>query len=212
MDLQFWPHRFNPDSPHGIGWRHLSSAPRRPNRCCAEQRLSAERERFVQLFDQAPTFLAVLRGADHVIELANPGYVRLIGDRSVVGRRFAEALPEAVEQGFLALLDEVYRTGKPFAAFGAKYIVQASPEGPIDERYVDFVYEPVTDRDGSVSGILVEGVDVTGRAVADRALSLDCGATGLRDSLSGVGINCDLPFNELQWDEAGKGSFFLPAL
>ena len=99
----------------------------------------------MQLFDQAPTFLALLRGPDHVIELANPGYLKLIGHRPVVGRKVADALPDAVAQGYVALLDEVYRTGKPFSAFGAKYAVQASPDGPIDERYVDFVYQPITD-------------------------------------------------------------------
>ena len=34
----------------------------------SERKLAAERERFVQLFDQAPTFLALLRGPDHVID------------------------------------------------------------------------------------------------------------------------------------------------
>ena len=177
----------------------------------AKQRLSAERERFVQLFDQAPTFLAVLKGPDHVIELANPGYLKLVGHRAIVGRKVADALPDAAAQGYLTLLDEVYRSGKAFSAYGAKYAVQVLPEGPIDERYVDFVYQPMTDRDGSVFGILVQGVDVTTRAAADRALALHRARLDYATRLSGVGFwYCDLPFDELQWDERVKDHFFFP--
>ena len=38
------------------------------------------------------------------------------------------------------------------------------------KRYVDFVYQPIKDADGKVSGIFVEGADVTARAKADAAL------------------------------------------
>jgi signal transduction histidine kinase/ActR/RegA family two-component response regulator len=208
----YWTYGYSPidepEFPHGVGGV-LVICTETTEQVLAEQRLSAERERFVQLFDQAPTFLAVLRGPDHVIELANPGYLKLIGHRRVIGRKVADGLPEAAAQGYLALLDEVYRTGKPFSAFGAKYALQASPEGPIDERYLDFVYQPITDRDGSVSGILVQGVDVTARAVADRALAVDRARLDYATRLSGVGFwYCDLPFDELEWDERVKDHFF----
>jgi signal transduction histidine kinase/ActR/RegA family two-component response regulator len=208
----YWPYSYGPidepEFPHGVGGV-LVICTETTEQVLAERRLSAERERFVQLFDQAPTFLALLRGPDHVIELANPGYLRLVGHRSVVGRKVADALPDAVEQGYLALLDEVYRTGKPFSAYGAKYAVQVLPEGPIDERYVDFVYQPITDRDGSVCGVLVQGVDVTSRAAADRALALNHARLDYATRLSGVGFwYCDLPFDELEWDERVKDHFF----
>jgi signal transduction histidine kinase/ActR/RegA family two-component response regulator len=208
----YWTYSFGPidepEFPHGVGGV-LVICTETTEQVLAERRLSAERERFVQLFDQAPTFLAVLRGPEHVIELVNPGYLRVIGHRSVVGRRFADALPDAVEQGYLALLDEVYRTGTPFSAQGAKYAAQVSPEGPVVERYVDFVYQPISDRDGSVSGILVQGADVTARAMADRALAQDRARLDYATRLSGVGFwYCDLPFDELQWDERVKDHFF----
>ncbi len=135
-----------------------------------ERRLTAERARFAQLFEQAPTFMTVLRGPTHVIELANPGYMRLVGHRSVIGRPLAEVLPEAVEQGFLQLLDKVYTSGDAFLATAASYSMQVEPGGPLVTRYLDFVYQPIKDADGSVSGIFVEGVDVTPRALADAAL------------------------------------------
>ena len=208
----YWTYSFGPiDEPEfldGVGGV-LVICTETTEQVLAERRLSAERERFVQLFDQAPTFLAVLRGPGHVIELANPDYLRLVGHRAVVGRRLADALPDAVEQGYLTILDEVYRTGKPFSAHGAKYAVQVSSQGPVDERYVDFVYQPIADRDGSVTGILVQGVDVTARALADRALALDRARLDYATRLSGIGFwYCDLPFAELEWDERVKEHFF----
>jgi len=210
----YWTYSYSPidepEFPHGVGGV-LVICTETTEQVLVEQRLSAERERFVQLFDQAPTFLAVLRGPDHVIELVNPGYLKLIGHRSVVGRTVADALPDVVSQGYLAILDEVYRTGKPFSANAAKYAAQVSPEDPIDEHYVDFVYQPITGRDGSVSGILVQGVDVTARTLADRALALDRARLDYATRLSGIGFwYCDLPFDELQWDERVKDHFFFP--
>jgi signal transduction histidine kinase/FixJ family two-component response regulator len=210
----YWTYSYSPidepDCPHGVGGV-LVTCTETTRQVLTERKLTAERERFVQLFDQAPTFLAVLKGPDHLIELANPGYLKLVGHRAVVGRKVADALPEAVAQGYLALLDEVYRTGKPFSALDAKYAVQASPEGPISERHLDFVYQPITDPDGSVSGILVQGVDVTARAEADRARALDRARLDYATRLSGVGFwYCDLPFDELQWDERVKDHFFFP--
>ncbi|UNK42731.1 PAS domain-containing protein [Luteimonas sp. S4-F44] len=135
----------------------------------AQRRLAAEAERLGRLFDQAPSFMAMLRGPEHRFELANPGYRRLVGDRDLIGRTVAEALPDAVDQGFKSLLDDVYATGRAFSATGARFVVQATPGGPSVERYLDFVYQPVTDERG-VIGIFVQGVDVTARALADEAL------------------------------------------
>jgi len=133
----------------------------------AEQALRESGARFASLFEQAPTFMAMLRGPEHVFELANPGYMKLIGDREILGRSVADALPEAVAQGYLELLDGVYRTGEPYSATGARFVAQTTPDGPAVERFVDFVYQPITDGIGAVTGIFVEGFDVTDRKTAE---------------------------------------------
>jgi PAS domain S-box-containing protein len=136
----------------------------------ASRQLTAERDQLAQLFEQGPTFMALLRGADHRIELANPAALKLIGHRPVLGRTVADALPEAAQQGYLALLDRVRQTGEPYAANGAEYAFQAAPGAAITTRVVDFVYQPINDAEGLVSGIFVVGTDVTERARADAAL------------------------------------------
>ncbi|HEY0038218.1 MAG TPA: PAS domain-containing protein, partial [Longimicrobium sp.] len=87
-----------------------------PFRAPARGTSRVDDERLTEIFANAPALIAVLRGPDHVFELANPPYLRLLGGRDVVGRPVREAVPEVAEQGFLALLDGVYRSGEPFVA------------------------------------------------------------------------------------------------
>jgi signal transduction histidine kinase len=133
----------------------------------AEQRNAAERERFSELFRQAPSFMAMLRGPEHVFELANPAYLELVEHREIIGKSVAEALPEAKAQGYVELLDDVYASGKAYTAFGAPFMRKTSAEST---RYLDFVYQPIVDAQGAVTGVFVEGFDATHRVSADRAL------------------------------------------
>jgi signal transduction histidine kinase/CheY-like chemotaxis protein len=169
----YWTYSFGPiderDAPNGVGGV-LVICTETTQQVLTERRLAAERESFAQLFEQAPSFMAVLRGPEHRFELANPGYMRLIGHREIIGKPLREALPETVAQGYLQLLDEVYRSGKAYTATGAKYSLQLSAQASLVERYVDFVYQPIIDADGSVSGVFVEGFDTTSRNLADIAL------------------------------------------
>jgi len=111
------------------------------------------------VFDQLPAAVCLVTGPEHVFEFANPGFRSLIGDRSVVGLRTVEALPELAEQGFIDLLDAVYRTGEQFV--GREVSVVLLRADGIEEVIVDFTYQPLWDGDGSVEGILVHAVDVT---------------------------------------------------
>ena len=131
-------------------------------------RANSER-RLAQLFEQAPTFMALLEGPEHRFVLANPGYLRVVGNREVVGKTITEALPEAGPQGYVRLLDQVYQTGTPYAASGSPYRVEVEGQVPID-YIVDFVYQPIRDAEGRVTGVFVEGADVTERSKAGAAL------------------------------------------
>ena len=131
------------------------------------EELQMERARLEFVFQQAPAFLAVLRGPQHVFELVNAAYLQLIGGRQVVGRPLAEALPEVVEQGFLQLLDQVYRTGETYV--GKETEVHLPQEsGGLEPRFLTFVYLPLTGVDGTVVGLIVHGTDVTEQVTARR--------------------------------------------
>jgi signal transduction histidine kinase/FixJ family two-component response regulator len=82
----------------------------------ANAALKAAKDLLTDVLEQAPVAVIVVRGPDHVVELMNPFYRQLIGDRDVIGRRFADVFPDSSPQGILAILDEVYRTAVPFVA------------------------------------------------------------------------------------------------
>jgi PAS domain S-box-containing protein len=136
----------------------------------AVRQVQAEHERFAQLFEKTPTFMVVLAGREHRIELANPGFEALIGRPVQIGKSIAEALPDAVEQGYLDQLNRVFESGAAFVANGARYVAQSSAGGPQREHFVDFVFQPIKDRSGKVTGIFVHGADVTERMRAFAAL------------------------------------------
>jgi PAS domain S-box-containing protein len=127
----------------------------------SQRRANDERDRLAKMFEQAPSFIALLEGPEHRIQFTNPAYQQLIGHRDVVGKTVAEALPDAVAQGYLNLLDRVFLNGEAHRSSGARYAVQAVPGGPIDQRIVDFVFQPVKDAAGRVTGVFVDGYDVT---------------------------------------------------
>ena len=166
----YWTYSFGPiddeDAPNGIGGL-LVVCTETTQQVLIAQRAGQERERFAELFEQAPTFMARLTGPDHRFELVNPSYMRLVGDIDLIGRTVMEALPEAVSQGFVELLDEVYRAGEPYTGAGVPFMSMARPDGVSDVRYLDFVYQPMRDATGAVSGIFVVGVDVTDRTLAE---------------------------------------------
>jgi PAS domain S-box-containing protein len=127
-------------------------------------------DRLARMFESAPSFIAMLESSEHRIVLANAAYQRLVGDRPLLGLTVAQALPDAVEQGYLQILDTVFQTNEPYFSTGAKYDVRPVLGGESSERYVDFVYQPLSDLAGRVTGIFVEGTDVTERVRADEAL------------------------------------------
>lgn len=135
-----------------------------------ERQLLAERESLRDLFEQAPGAIAVLTGPDHVFTMTNAAYQRLVGDRPVLGKSVREALPEVEVQGFIELLDTVVESGKPYVGEGIRIVLSQSDDMPAEERFADFVYQPIRASDGSVSGIFIQGTDVTASKLAEAAL------------------------------------------
>ncbi|WP_437230246.1 PAS domain S-box protein [Planctomicrobium sp. SH661] len=133
-------------------------------------KIAAERGRLEEVFRLAPSFMAVLRGPDHVFERVNERYQELVGSRDLIGLKLRDAIPEVASQGYLDLLNEVYQTGKPYVGIDVNVQLQGTKPGTVDERTLEFVYQPIFEGDGSVSGILVQGIDLTRRKRAEASL------------------------------------------
>jgi len=136
----------------------------------AERRLAQEAARQQSLFERAPGFITVLSGPQHRFEFVNQAYARLFGDRVFVGHTVREVFPELAGQGFFEWLDTVYQTGERFVAHAAPAVIHRSPASEAEQRFLDFIYEPVLDDRGQVTGIFCEGHDVTKRVAAETEL------------------------------------------
>jgi PAS domain S-box-containing protein len=136
--------------------------------------LRAAGERMRDIFYRAPAFMAVMRGAAMVFEMANERFAALVGHRPLLGRTIHAALPELAGQGLFELLDAVYRSGEPHEGSNVRIQLQTAA-GALDTCYIDFIYMALREPDGSVSGILIHGIDVTERT---RANLLESGQRG----------------------------------
>ncbi len=125
-------------------------------------------KRLTTIFQHAPVGIAILRGPEHVYEFANRGYLELVGGRDVVGKRIADALPELEGQGIFGLLDDVLRTKEPFITQSIPAVMNRGPGGAPEKGYFNLVYQPLLEKDGTVSGIVVVATDVTELATARR--------------------------------------------
>lgn len=208
----YWTYSYSPidddSAPGGIGGV-LVVCTETTAQVVAGRRMKAARDLLAQCFEQAPTFMALLSGPEHRVEIANPVFEQLLG-RPIVGRTMAETLPEPQAHRDLALLDEVFATGRAYAANGMRYVLGEAGEPSADERFVDIVYQPVRDAVGHVTGIFLHGVEVTDRARQEAALrdSQASFHSALRAGRLGS-WETDLIAKTRQWSREGMALFGL---
>jgi two-component sensor histidine kinase/PAS domain-containing protein len=136
----------------------------------AETRLRIAEVRTHKMFQQAPGFVLVLRGPEHVIEFANDVSAKLIGVRDLAGRSVRDVDFGEAGAGFFDLIEKAYRTGERTEGFGVPVQLRDRSLGAIERRFLDFVVVPITGFVGGVEGTFVMGFDVTDRARAQRML------------------------------------------
>ena len=114
--------------------------------------------------------VAIFRGPRCVIEMANPAVCAIWGRTAeqVVGKPLFEALPDAAGQGFEELLAGVLATGVVFVA--KELPVTLVRAGHLDTVYCNFVYQPLLDAQGSISGITLVATDVSEQVRARQQL------------------------------------------
>jgi PAS domain S-box-containing protein len=138
----------------------------------ARQEAELQKRVLYSLFMQAPTLIAVLRGPDHVVELANPPVCESWGhaESELLNRPLLEVLPELRDQIFRSLLDEVYRTGTPFVGNETPARLARKGRTPVT-IYFNFVYSPFRNVAGEIEGIFVIASDVTEQVLARNQLN-----------------------------------------
>src|SRR5256885_2165998 len=152
---------------------------------------SGERRRLEHMFERAPGFMALVEGGEHKFALANPAFHDLVGNRDLVGKAVANAIPEFAGQGMVEILDEVALTGKPYVAHAMPLRI-ADADGP-QELFLDVLFQPLADAEGEPTGIFVQGHEVTGdrrnetiRTAHNKVLELAIGDSPLETTLNAL--------------------------
>lgn len=132
--------------------------------------LSEEKAHLRELFEQAPGFIAILTGPEHIFDIVNASYYQLVGHRDLIGKPIRDALPELKEQDLFEILDRVYATGETYIGENERIPVLSQSGESYETRYVDFVCQPMVDAEGKVTGIFVQGSDISRQTQAQLEL------------------------------------------
>lgn len=140
------------------------------NRVLARKKIE-ESERSLRLMVlQAPVAIAIFRGANYNVEIANK-YALNLWDKSekeVLNISIFESMPELLSQGLKRLMDEVIMTGKRYEV--AELPITMRRKGIMETVYVNFSYEPLYDANGVTNGIMLIGYDITPQVEARKKI------------------------------------------
>jgi PAS domain S-box-containing protein len=133
-----------------------------------KQALALSEQKLQQVFSQAPVAIVVTRGREFTVEMANPTYCTLV-NRDLVGRRFEDAVPELssdVWEAFRRVMD----TGEPFVRSEFYIPYDQNEDGVPEDHWFNVVYHPLSERDGTVSGLVAVCSEVTTQVLARKEL------------------------------------------
>ena len=148
------------------------------------KQLAHNREYIRTIIEQAPVGIAMLKGHEHIIEIANPAILNIWGrkETEVIGFPHEKARPELQGQPVNIWLKEVYNSGKP--KINTEFTVNLLDGDGLREAIVNSIYQPILSEDGTVSGVLVILEEITQQVLERRknendqqmlALAIDAG-------------------------------------
>lgn len=117
---------------------------------------------------QAPMAVCVFAGPNHVVEMINKRMLKIWGRKleDVIQKPVFEAMPDISGQGFEEILDSVYKTGQQFTS--EERPVKILRNGNIENIYVRFTCEPYREEDGTVSGVIVVGDEISEKKLDEK--------------------------------------------
>ena len=113
------------------------------------------------LSERSPQPMVAVEGTTHVVIYLNPAFALLVGrDRGdLVGRPFAEAVPEGDENGCLALLNRVFHTGEPENLAEQEH--RQERDRPV---YWSYAVWAILGEDERPTGVMIQITDATAMA------------------------------------------------
>ena len=144
----------------------------RRTRIANEIKSKENSELLEKIFLAVPAIVAIVKAADQSFLLINPQCQKLFGNRYLLNKPFREALPELEGQGFAEVLDEVIETGEPYVGKEMPAKIQLNVNGPINTVYLNFVYQPLFNKNDEVETVLMFAVEVSEQVTARQQLRL----------------------------------------
>jgi PAS domain S-box-containing protein len=141
----------------------------------ARQRAEMERNRIREMFELAPSAIALVEGPEHRFVYANEEYQKMTDHRAELQVPVGKAVPELAEQGFTEVLDEVYTSGNTLQGSEVRVKFKQPGSDNLSERFFNYLYKPLLNTEGKVENIFIEVVDVTEEVLAKKKIqeSLD---------------------------------------
>ncbi len=119
---------------------------------------------------QAPVAMCIMRGENFIVTIANDRMLELWGKtaKEMLHKPLFDGLHEVKNQGFEELLEKVYREGETIAADEREVLL---PRGDsVVPIFVNFVYEPFRDSNGTITGVIVVAIDVSEQVLARKRI------------------------------------------
>jgi PAS domain S-box-containing protein len=146
---------------HGIAYRLNGTLQDITEEVAAQHAFKESEENFRKLILQAPIGMIILKGENFFVELVNDTYLQIAGKtrKEFENRPLWEAIPESKTLGFDHILKKVLQTG--IAHYGNEQPTTMIRNGKKQTFFINYVYEPLKDADGTINRIMVVSVDVT---------------------------------------------------
>ncbi len=134
----------------------------------AQRQLEEKDQLLTSILSSLPASVVTFEGEDLRISFFNEPFQRRVQGRAVLGRPAGDVLPETEEQGFLALVREVLRTGEPYQAQEVPAQTRDPRNGQEWPTYLDLTYLPLRHGRQPPHAVLGFLLDVTDRVLARR--------------------------------------------
>lgn len=181
MQTGYFNYSFTPvTTPDGKVYGVMNTAADVTDLNVARHNLAASEKRLSNLVMQANVATALFAGKEMTLIMANDAMKQLWEiDETSNRQTLLELQPDLKQQLFAGINNDVFLSGE-------KYSLEAVPvklhkKGGVETVYIDFNYQALYDEGSSVTDILVMGVDVTHRVLAQNLISRS--AENLRNTI-----------------------------
>ncbi|HEU4632400.1 MAG TPA: PAS domain-containing protein, partial [Flavisolibacter sp.] len=131
----------------------------------ARKKIEEGEQRVRSIVNSAPFPIGVYEGKDMRITLLNRSIIEVWGKGDdLVGKRYAEVLPELAGTGIYDQLEQVFTTGRPFHARNQR--VDLVRDGKLQPYFFNYSFTPLYDTEGRIYGVMNTAADITDLVLA----------------------------------------------